>query len=361
MLNVYSKLIISLAFFPVVLIAMLLWTVMLVMFITPLIILFGYKKLTGVLSYNSKTIYTQSNESNVDLNRQVQSREYECRIVFDRIDDVSKILGCNTRNVQYRWDIFTKALTRLQKNNATKVLRGLDFGAGSLRDTYHLSGVGFEVDAIDVNIDQLKGSYEKYDWSQVRCKPWVQGISGVDLAKKHGSYDLILAFDVMEHCIELDHTIEELRNNLSENGLLFISVPNRLTLFERFFAMQHRSRIRKGITDNSGIPHVNFMTPSEWKQFFSNKGFAVNDHDMVIGFFVNDVWHGLFTIPIRIFVEPILKRLASLSGLTYKACSFETMFYPRWLMKFVNELDETKKKYLKERWAWNLFVLSHRN
>ena len=29
-------------------------------------------------------------------------------LTFDRTDDVSKLEGCNTRGVEYRWDIFTK-------------------------------------------------------------------------------------------------------------------------------------------------------------------------------------------------------------------------------------------------------------
>ena len=30
--------------------------------------------------------------------------------VFDRVEDVSKLMGCNTRNVEYRWSIFRKYL-----------------------------------------------------------------------------------------------------------------------------------------------------------------------------------------------------------------------------------------------------------
>ena len=192
-------------------------------------------------------------------------------------------------------------------------------------------------------------------------KPNIQVTSKIDLVNNQCLYDLILAFDVIEHLIELDDTIEQLRNKLSKNGVMFISVPNRLTLFEKLYKVLHARDLKKGIIVKSGIPHVNFKTPSEWKSFFSNKGFIVNDHDMTIGFFVNDVWHGLFCIPIRMFVEPILRKIAALFTMKYTPNSFEKMFTPRLLMKFVNELDATTKKYLKNRWAWNLFVLSCKN
>jgi hypothetical protein len=156
----------------------------------------------------------------------------------------------------------------------------------------------------------------------------------------------------------LDNIIEQLRNKLKKNGLMFVSVPNRLTFFEKIGKVRHQWHLKRGGIDRSGIPHVNFMSYLEWKHFFKNKGLIVRQHDMAIGFFVNDVWHALFGIPSRIFVDPIIRDTAKLFGIRYNAHSFEKIFYPKWLMKLVNELDETTKRYLKNRWGWNLFVLS---
>ena len=44
---------------------------------------------------------------------------------FDRTDDVSKLEGCNTRNVEYRWDLFSLELEMIPGGSET-----LDFGAG---------------------------------------------------------------------------------------------------------------------------------------------------------------------------------------------------------------------------------------
>src|SRR5687768_10175725 len=50
-------------------------------------------------------------------------------LIFDRRTDVSKLFGCNTRNVNYRWSLFASRIEQIRKNFATP--QALDFGAGS--------------------------------------------------------------------------------------------------------------------------------------------------------------------------------------------------------------------------------------
>ena len=52
-------------------------------------------------------------------------------IVFDRLLDASKLYGCNTRNVPFRWAIFLSALEFVKASRPNDELpRALDFGAG---------------------------------------------------------------------------------------------------------------------------------------------------------------------------------------------------------------------------------------
>src|SRR2546423_12073373 len=39
-------------------------------------------------------------------------------LIFDRRSDVSKIFGCNTRHVEYRWDLFAKRLNEIKSKAA---------------------------------------------------------------------------------------------------------------------------------------------------------------------------------------------------------------------------------------------------
>src|SRR5688572_25139773 len=36
-------------------------------------------------------------------------------LIFDRRQDISKLFGCNTRNVQYRWNTFSSRIDQLRK------------------------------------------------------------------------------------------------------------------------------------------------------------------------------------------------------------------------------------------------------
>ena len=109
----------------------------------------------------------------------------------------------------------------------------------------------------------------------------------------------------------------------------------------------------------TGIPHLQFNAPEEWREVFRKQGFKIVAHDMTIGFFVNDCWHGFYALMSREFLEPVIMELAPLFGKKYVPLSLEErFFYPGWLMKRVNLVDEWLKPVLKHRWGWNLFVLS---
>src|SRR4051812_30540795 len=88
-------------------------------------------------------------------------------LIFDRRSDVSKLFGCNTRNVRYRWTVFASRLEQLRTQFTTP--HALDFGAGSLRDSYELARLGFCVTSVDLDPHVMQRYYRSYDWTTVRC------------------------------------------------------------------------------------------------------------------------------------------------------------------------------------------------
>jgi len=124
-------------------------------------------------------------------------------ITFNRVTDVSKLTGCNTRNVQYRWSIFSNIISELI---ASKKNIALDFGAGSLRDTWELSKRGFEVLALDINSEQLSTSKSLYNWAENRITPEFSSIS-LEEINQGREFDLILGFDVLEHLSQIDQIL----------------------------------------------------------------------------------------------------------------------------------------------------------
>jgi 2-polyprenyl-3-methyl-5-hydroxy-6-metoxy-1,4-benzoquinol methylase len=327
------------------------WSGLFLLFIVPALAVFALRKVRGRLSWNGAHDWSAEPMPSSGA----PTRSGVTAIVFDRRLDVSKLEGCNTRNVQFRWSIFARWVARLVQRRPDAT--ALDFGAGSLRDTYQLATLGLKVDALDLNAEQLREGYGAYQWAQVAHQPdLIAGPIG-RIAANAEKYDLIIAFDVIEHLIDLDTNLKTLRGLLKSDGLLFITVPNRRSLIERFFRMFHRRRLSRGIMDSSGVPHVNFHTPAEWVHLFRDYGFSILDRDMAIGFLVNDVWHALFGIPTRVFVDPVIQNCHARLGRAYRPGDFERMLYPKWWMRLVNELDEVLKPICHPLWGWNLFVL----
>jgi len=323
------------------------WLALFLMFLVPAVLAFVVRGLLGRLTWNG-THRLRSARPTDDL--------MPAAIVFDRRRDVSKLDGCNTRNVQYRWGIFSIWTARLLERRPAPV--ALDVGAGSLRDTYELSLRGITVDALDLNVEQLHQSWNAYDWKHVRREPRLVTGALTDAALDQNAYDLVLAFDVIEHLLDLEGSLAGLARAMAPDGLLFVTVPNRRAAFERLFRLFHRRRLARGIVDRSGVPHVNFKSPLEWRETFRESGFSVLDHDMAIGFLVNDVWQATFGIPMRTFVDPVIQQWCIRVGRPYRAGTVERLLYPRWWMRFINELDEVLKPLARPLWGWNLMVLS---
>ncbi len=273
--------------------------------------------------------------------------EHEIGRYFDRTHDVSKLTGCNTRNVQYRWDIFEPHLKTVSRDFPV-----LDFGAGSLRETYELAMRGFEVTAVDLDREVSEFYESKYDWGQAihRPKLYTGTLSGLlDLVGK-GHYGLVLAFDALEHVERPEEILAYFRELLCDDGLLFCTVPNKFTLSEMYFhfLLLMATLARRRLTP--GAPHLQFKSCKEWLTVFEDNGFRIVEHDMAIGFFVN-TWCNLWAFPLR-SIGLMLREL----GCHVDATKLEQMFYPEWLVGRINMCDELTKRLLHGLYTWNLIV-----
>ena len=77
---------------------------------------------------------------------------------------------------------------------------------------------------------------------------------------------------------------------------------------------------------------------------------------MAIGPLVNDLWHGMLGLPIRLFVAPVLQTVAYKLGFNFNPSKFEEGFFPPKLMAAADLLDSILKPYTRNRFGWNLIV-----
>ncbi len=277
-------------------------------------------------------------------------------LIFDRRRDVSKLFGCNTRSVQYRWDIFARRLNEI-KTKRTE-LHALDFGAGSLRDSYELIKQRFTVVSMDLEPAVMKQYFDSYDWATVSSKPMLFTESIARLAETVPApyFDLAISFDVIEHLEKPAEYLQGLRPLLRDNGYLFAIVPNRRSIYERYFKYSLRKQTEKGLPRQPGVPHLQFKSPDEWDRFIEASGFEIVEHDMAIGTFVNDCWHGAIALPIYRWVTPVLEVLRAKVGWPADPGFLERAATPSWLMSRIDVLDNLAKQLLVRQFGWNLIV-----
>ena len=304
-------------------------------------------------------LFKRSDSQDHDVALPVKTAEGAEPLLFDRRNDVSKLYGCNTRNVRYRWSLFETHLAELQRQHKTPA--ALDFGAGSLRDSYELASRGFRVTSFDLNERTLQRYFDSYDWNTTPPPTLIAG-SLDDLLKNNapGSLQLVIAFDVIEHLDDPASYIRALSQLLDDRGYLFTIVPNRRAFFERYFKRSLAQQKKRGAVLEPGVPHIQFKSPEEWDQFFQANGFRIVARDMTIGHFVNDWWNGLIAIPLRTYVYPVLQVIAFRGKFELDAGKIESTLCPPWLMERVNVLDQLSKNSLRGRFGWNLIVAQKR-
>jgi 2-polyprenyl-3-methyl-5-hydroxy-6-metoxy-1,4-benzoquinol methylase len=269
---------------------------------------------------------------------------------FDRTDDVSKLEGCNTRNVEYRWDLFTKELEKIPRGSET-----LDFGAGSLRDSFELVKRGYNVTSVDLDRDLLLSYQKDYDWPENgTTRKLVTGQHLADCFAQIESkrFALIISFDVLEHLEDPTSVLRWLRPLLAPEGRFFITVPNGRTLYELWFRLILITARILGKKLRPGEPHLQRNSPERWKEILEAAGFLVLSHEMHIGFFVNTV-NALVQIPLYSF-----GRLVRAMGFNFPSERIQNMICSKTAMAGLDKIDEKTKRYFSGLYGWNLFVVA---
>jgi 2-polyprenyl-3-methyl-5-hydroxy-6-metoxy-1,4-benzoquinol methylase len=268
--------------------------------------------------------------------------------IFDRIHDVSKIDGCNTRGVEYRWQTFSKEIATIPAGSSA-----LDFGAGSLRESFDLAVRGFNVTSIDLNGGLLASYKADYAWPDNGTTHELVGTDYLTdgLAKISGkTFDLITCFDVLEHVDDPTTVLRELRKHLNDGGKIFITVPNGRSLFEIAWRIDLLiARATKRYL-RPGEPHVQRNSPKKWGQIITESGFSVAQHEMAIGFFANTA-AALVQLPLTLGARLLRKAGIKVDAtrLCDKICSHERM-------AAIDRLDRKTKAMFDPLYGWNLFV-----
>jgi len=269
---------------------------------------------------------------------------------FDRVDDVSKIEGCNTRGVEYRWSTFSNVIASIPVGS-----NALDFGAGSLRESFDLAVRGFNVTSIDIDSELMSAYKSGYDWPANGTSHHLIAASDLtDGLTKIGDtrFALGTCFDVLEHLEDPGAMLRLIEPYLADDGKIFVTVPNGRTLFElafRFDLLLARATKRYM---RPGEPHLQRNSPEKWKEIIVSAGYDVLQHDLEIGFLANTV-AALVQLPLALGGRMLRKLGVQLDalGLSERICSGARM-------AAIDRIDQKTKSIFRGLYGWNLFVAS---
>jgi len=270
-------------------------------------------------------------------------------LTFDRSNDVSKIEGCNTRGIEYRWNIFLDRIANIPTGSEV-----LDFGAGSLRDSFDLVSRNFHVTSIDMDPEIMSRYRTKYSWPDngSRHDLIANGDLFDALCRLDKKFALITCFDVLEHLNDPVAALRVIKEKMAENGLLFVTVPNGRTLFELAFRFDLMIARATGRVLQPGEPHLQRNSPKQWKKIISDAGLRITDHDMEIGFFAN-TFAALVQLPLT-FGGRISRSL----GIQVNALAISEKICNGPQASWLSLIDRHSKHIFSGLYGWNLFVIS---
>ena len=102
-------------------------------------------------------------------------------------------------------------------------LRILDIGSGEGSTSGLLSKKNFVV-SLEIKPERLKKTLQKESLQRIIA-------DGLRIPFKPGSFDLVILQDVIEHIAINENFFEQLSEFLKKNGIIYLSTPNRLSVF----------------------------------------------------------------------------------------------------------------------------------
>jgi ubiquinone/menaquinone biosynthesis C-methylase UbiE len=100
--------------------------------------------------------------------------------------------------------------------------RVLDLGCNNGYGSYKLSQYGHEVIGVDVSSEALADAKRRFSAVNLEFRQ----VSGLELPFESNSFDLITSFQVIEHIVDMEPYVNEIRRVLKPGGIVAFTTPN---------------------------------------------------------------------------------------------------------------------------------------
>lgn len=102
--------------------------------------------------------------------------------------------------------------------------RVLDLGCNNGYGSYELSRHGHEVIGVDVSAGALEDARKRFHAANLEFRQ----VNGLELSFDSNHFDLITSFQVIEHIVDMDSYLNEIRRVLKPSGIVVFTTPNAI-------------------------------------------------------------------------------------------------------------------------------------
>ncbi|MGZ3765969.1 MAG: class I SAM-dependent methyltransferase [Mucilaginibacter sp.] len=174
---------------------------------------------------------------------------------------------------QLRLKNFATIIEELKKHKAGKI-SGLEIGSGN--GWWLETCKANNIDCIGVEPEHIYENYHKQNKLDV-----IYGFYPDVSPKKEKGYDFIIFNDVFEHIPDINGLVENLKEDLSDDGVLIINLPMSTGFFYKMAVRMHKLGMSNSLTRmwqfNFHSPHMNYFNGHNMKLLLDRHGFsAVN-------------------------------------------------------------------------------------
>jgi len=184
--------------------------------------------------------------------------------------------GYNTSNLsQYEAKKILRIISYLKENNFVKIESILDVGCNP--NITNLFSEKFKLRAVGINIfkDGMVGNSD-----------WVVADVEKGLPFKKNEFDFVFCGEIIEHIMDIDFFISNLKKVLKPNGVLVITTPNLASFWNRFFLVFGFQPHLAGVSlkKSYGNPflkwdhfcgHINLFTFKALSELLKDNGFSI--------------------------------------------------------------------------------------
>ena len=180
--------------------------------------------------------------------------------------------------------------------------RALDVGCNVGAHSHFAARQGLAVVGMDIDPRALGHARFLLGWEKMRRALVVQADADRTFPLADGSFDRVLAFDVIEHVADPAHLLAEIRRVLTPDGLLLLTAPNAETAWKK----RYRAA---GLPFFADVSHRVEYTRAGIEQTLCEAGFAVLRDEPIVADTPAAPWYDLLgAISLKLYARLAAKK-----------------------------------------------------